>query len=120
MLTIEAQIIEGKKIARELGYPTINLNINRELNIKYGVYAAILEYNQREYKGVVNYGITPMHPSKIPKLEMHIFNFSENLYGKYVTVSIKKFIREELKFSSEAELIKQIEIDCFDAQKYFD
>ena len=80
-----------------------------------GVFAVKLDHNL----GVANLGIRPtVGGSSQLNLEVHLFNFSEDLYGKHVNVTFLKKIRDEKKFSSIKELKKQIEIDIKDAKTY--
>ena len=74
-------------------------------------------FKKNIYKGIANYGIRPTFDKKQPLLEVHLFNFSENLYNKYLTVNFLKFIRKEKKFKNIDQLKKQIKIDLQKAKK---
>lgn len=117
-LTISGQVIEGQKIARKLGYPTINLNIDNDLPLKFGIYAGFMEYNSIIYPGVISYGITPHFAVNKPKFEIHLFNFNQNLYGKIVSITPTLYLREEIKFKDVDSLIKQIKQDCIDSNNH--
>ena len=85
---------------------------------KPGVYAVKVkkENNTKFIKGIANLGYRPTFNQKKILLEVHLFNFSENLYNKYLTVNFLKFIRKEKKFKSVGQLQKQIKIDLVKAK----
>ena len=68
-------------------------------------------------KGIANLGYRPTFNQKKLLLEVHLFNFSENLYNKYLTIYFKKFIRNEKKFKNIDQLQRQIKIDLLKAKK---
>ena len=86
---------------------------------KPGVYAIKVkkQYNSKFIKGIANLGYRPTFNQKKLLLEAHLFNFSENLYNKYLTVNFLKFIRKEKKFKNIGQLKKQIKIDLQKAKK---
>ena len=82
----------------------------------YGVKAS--KINKSNYiKGIANLGYRPTFNGKKILLEVHLFNFSGNLYNKYLRVEFLKFIREEKKFKNVEQLKKQINIDLLIAKK---
>ena len=112
---ISGKVIHGDKRGREIGFPTANIHMLHERPPLRGVFAVKLDHNL----GVANLGIRPtVGGSSQLNLEVHLFNFSEDLYGKHVHVTFLKKIRDEKKFSSIKELKKQIEIDIKDAKTY--
>ena len=107
---ISGIVTRGKKIARDLGFPTANF-FPKDLLIKpkFGVYKVLVN---GKYKGVMNFGTKPTLGSSPPLFEVHIFNFNQDLYNKKITVELLEFIREEKKFSGIEELKNQIKKDC--------
>ena len=103
----------GQKIGRTINFPTINLEYPINLiKIPYGVYAVNVEYNNKKYKAIANWGLKPtVNNTTMPTFEAHLLDFSQDIYGKPVKVEINDFIRNEIKFLSVKELKKQIEID---------
>ena len=78
----------------------------------------VKKLNRNNYfKGIANLGYRPKKKKKKILLEVHLFNFSENLYNKYLTVEFKNFIRKEKKFKNVDQLRKQIKIDLLKAKK---
>ncbi len=117
IFTLSGKVIEGQKIARELGFPTANIEVPNNLDINFGIYAGFVKYNQKQYSGVINIGLTPHFPVKKPKLEMHIFDFNDNIYGEYITIIATHYLREEMKFDNLGLLLGQIEQDCAQAKQ---
>ena len=86
---------------------------------KPGVYAVkVKKQNDKKFiKGIANLGYRPTFNQKKILLEVHLFNFSGNLYNKYLTINFLKFIRKEKKFKNINQLKKQIRIDLLKAKK---
>ena len=112
-------VVKGKKLGSKIGFPTANLQLNNDLYLpKFGVYEISCKVNGNLFKGILNIGITPtVLNSKKVKIEAHLFNFNENIYDKNIVIKLKKFIREEIKFNSIDDLIKQINIDISSVKK---
>ena len=112
-------VVKGKKLGSKIGFPTANLQLNNDLYLpKFGVYEISCIVNGNLFKGILNIGITPtVLNSKKVKIEAHLFNFNENIYDKNIVIQLKKFIREEIKFNSVDDLIKQINIDISSVKK---
>ena len=112
-------VVKGKKLGSKIGFPTANLQLNNDLYLpKFGVYEISCIVNGNLFKGILNIGITPtVLNSKKVKIEAHLFNFNENIYDKNIVIQLKKFIREEIKFNSIDDLIKQINIDISSVKK---
>jgi len=112
-------VVKGKKLGSKIGFPTANLQLNNDLYLpKFGVYEISCIVNGNLFKGILNIGITPtVLNSKKVKIEAHLFNFNENIYDKNIIIQLKKFIREEIKFNSVDDLIKQINIDISSIKK---
>lgn len=117
MIFIEGIVVEGRKFAREIGFPTLNLELDETCPFNYGVYAGIMEYNGESYYGAINIGITPHFGINKPGLEIHVFNFDQNLYGKKIKVTPLHFIRKEMAFENTEMLTKQIKNDCKKAKE---
>ena len=113
---IDGIVVEGKKIAGELGYKTAN--INHKINLikpKFGVYKTqtFISDENKFYDSITNFGIKPTFDNSglKPLFETHLLNFSKNLYHKKIRVEFLDFIRDEKKFSSIDELKNQIKFD---------
>ena len=93
---IEGNVQKGRQVGKKIGFPTCNININDYVLAKPGVYAVkVLRKNNSKYiKGIANLGYRPTFNQKKILLEVHLFNFSGNLYNKYLSVYFLKFIRK--------------------------
>jgi len=109
---IRGRVVTGRdRGGKLLGIPTANINLNDELCPKTGIYAVTVEFNGRKYKGVANIGYSPTFDDHQFTVEVHILDFSDNIYGKKIRVNFIKRIRDEKKFSNISELIDQIKLD---------
>ena len=111
--SIEGIVQKGRKVGKKIGFPTCNIDIKDYVLAKPGVYAVkVLRKNNPNYiKGIANLGYRPTFNQKKILLEVHLFNFSGNLYNKYLSVEFLKFIRKEKKFKNVNQLKTQIKID---------
>jgi len=117
--TIEGYVQKGRQLGKKIGFPTCNIDLGDYVIAKPGVYAVkVLANNKSKYiKGIANLGYRPTFNQKKILLEVHLFNFSGNLYNKYLSVEFLKFIRKEKKFKNIEQLQKQIKIDLNIAKK---
>ena len=117
--SIEGKVQKGRQLGKKIGFPTANMDIKDYVLACPGVYAvrAKMTKSSKYIKGIANLGYRPTFNGKKILLEVHLFNFSGNLYNKYLTVEFLKFIRKEKKFKNVNQLRKQIEIDLLIAKK---
>ncbi len=117
--TIVGKVEKGRQFGKKIGFPTCNLDIKDYVLAKPGVYAVkVKQENIKSFiKGIANLGYRPTFNQKELVLEVHLFNFSGNLYNKYLTVEFLKFIRKEKKFKNAKQLKKQINKDLLIAKK---
>lgn len=112
MLVI-GEVIHGRKIARQLGFPTTNIKMDNRLYPPSGIYGAFLQIGDKNSKvlyGVVNVGCNPTLKQEM-SLEVHILDFNKEVYGEKIYIQIVKFMRKEKKFSSIDELKLTIQAD---------
>ena len=100
-----------------LGYPTANLSLEDELCPRAGVYAVIVEYEARRYRGVANIGNSPTFDNGQFNLEVHILDFHENIYNQPIRVNFVKRLRGETRFPTPEALSNQIREDTEQARK---
>ena len=106
---LSGDVVSGKKIGRTIGFPTANIDVHNEKLIpKSGVYAVKINISGTEYyKGMINIGNRPtVDTNKTNTVEVHIFDFRDDLYGKEIQIIFKKYIRKEQKFP-DTETLKQ-------------
>ena len=117
--SIEGNVQKGKQLGKKIGFPTANIDIKDYVLACPGVYAVRIKMinSSKFIKGIANLGYRPTFNEKKILLEVHLFNFSGNLYNKYLTVKFFKFIRKEKKFKNVEQLKKQIKVDLLNAKK---
>ena len=117
--TVIGKVEKGRKIGKKIGFPTCNIDIKDYVLARPGVYAVrVYKKNSKSpIKGIANLGYRPTFQQKKLLLEVHLFNFSGNLYNKYLSVEFTKFIRKEKKFKNVDQLKKQIQSDLKVAKK---
>jgi len=111
---LQGKVVEGKKLGRTIGYPTANIQLfdKEKLIPKTGVYLTRVEVNGGDYYGMMNIGFNPTTDSDNKlKLEVNIFNFDKDIYGKEIDVKLIERIRDEEKFNSIEELKNKIKSD---------
>ena len=107
------KVVKGNSIGKTLGFPTANIKIGTDLKLipKNGVYLISTIINQKIIFGMMNIGIKPTTNENTKSIEVNLFDFNQNLYDTNITIYIKQFLREEIKFNSLNELKLQIEKD---------
>ena len=105
---ISGTVIHGDKRGRELGFPTANLKPDASCGLRHGIYAVRVAVGGRRYDGVASFGRRPMFDAGTVLLEIFLFDFSGDLYGATIDVAFIAFIRDEAKFASAKELIRQM------------
>lgn len=115
---IRGVVVTGRKRGGKLlGFPTANINLQDELCPKKGVYAVTVECRGNKYNGVGNIGYSPTFDDNIFTVEIHIFDFNDNICGEKIRVNFVKRLRDEKKFSNISELSDQIKKDIDNARK---
>lgn len=113
---ISGVIIKGEQRGELLGIPTANIRLHKK--IPEGIYAAKVSVNGRLYSAASFVGSAKTFQNTDIKLESFIFDFTGNLYGKWITVRLYKKIRGNKKFDSVSELIEQMSEDVEEIKKY--
>ena len=113
---ISGKVTHGDKRGREIGFPTANIHMFHERPPLRGVFAVKLD----NFNGIANLGTRPtIGGAEKLNLEVHIFNFSKDIYGKHVHVTFLQKIRDEKKFKTIGELRQQIILDVDKAESFF-
>ncbi|VAV91565.1 FMN adenylyltransferase / Riboflavin kinase [hydrothermal vent metagenome] len=117
--SVEGRVEFGQQRGRTIGVPTANLSLAEYIRPRFGVYAAFaqIEGEGPVLPGVVNIGTRPTLEGKEERLEMHLFDFTGDLYGRMLDVSLLHFLRDEKKFDGLDQLKNQIGQDIKKAQK---
>jgi len=119
--TVLGTVTKGNHLGRQLGFPTANLRAHNEQFPPNGVYAVKAWHKTKEYGGVVNIGIRPtLEQTKGERiLEIHLFDFDQDIYGDEVEVSFLEYLRPEKKFDGLTQLKEQIGRDAAVAREIY-
>lgn len=110
--SIYAPIVPGQAKGKTIGFPTANIEVRGLCLPPLGVYAVQVVYQDRVLNAVANLGVAPtLRQDPTPLLEVHLLDHSMELYGKYVEIVFREYIRAERKFSTVQDLQKQIKED---------
>ncbi len=117
--SFHGRVIHGKKLGRQIGFRTLNLNPKRLQMPVQGVFAVtVAGIAQRPWEGVANIGVRPTVNGLQPSIEVHLFNWQKEIYGAHVEVFLQHFIRPEMKFENLEALVTQIQQDVTEAKKF--
>jgi riboflavin kinase/FMN adenylyltransferase len=118
--SIDGTVAEGRRLGREIGFRTANLETANELIPPHGVYATIATVNGVVHAGVTNIGVRPTFgDAGAPSIETHLFDFDGDLYGRRLRVSFVQRLRDERRFDDLDALRAQIEADVRRARRLF-
>lgn len=108
---LAGEVISGRHRGVNLGYPTANIRPDKELIPPNGVYAVHVILEGNRHQGALNIGFNPTFADRKRSIEVHIFDFNENIYGRRLDLLFVERLREEVRFASPGELIAQIDRD---------
>lgn len=114
--TLSGHVAHGNKRGRTLGFPTANIILDDIFIPKHGVYAVRVNVGNQTYDAVANIGIRPTFGVSKPLLEVYLFDFSGDLYGKRIRIEFHHFLREEQKFPSIDVMTEQLNRDMTQAK----
>src|SRR3954466_11736604 len=108
---VTGTVVHGEKRGRDLGFPTANIRLDKNCELKHGIYAVRVGRGSERFDGVASFGRRPTFDNGAPLLEVFLFDFKGNLYGAELDVAFISFIREELKFEGIEALVRQMDDD---------
>ena len=109
---IMGSVVKGNQLGRTINFPTANINLMpKKVMLKNGVYAVHVLYKDKYYRGIANLGEKPTVNGNTQLLEVHIFDFNQNIYQEHIVVYFDKFIRDIQKFENLQQLKNQIKKD---------
>jgi riboflavin kinase/FMN adenylyltransferase len=114
---VEGEVVAGRRLGRILGVPTANIALAPANRLAHGVYAVRAKVGAERFDGVASFGTRPTVDDGAPLLEVFLFDFSGDLYGKTMKVAFQAYLRPELKFDSLAALKTQMEKDAAEARR---
>ena len=119
---ISGRVVKGREIGRTIGFPTANLELENNYKIlpKPGVYVVKTHFEDKIVRGMMNIGMNPTVSGTQQSIEIHFFDFNEDLYNTYIEVEVLSFIRNEHKFSSIEALQNQLKLDQQQSITFFE
>lgn len=116
--SMTGRVVDGKKLGKELGFPTANVNLNRRKSPIAGIFAVRVDgLGPVLLDGVASIGIRPTIDGVEPLLEVHIFDFDRDIYGEYIRVEFVQKLRDEVRFPDLAALVEQMHVDAAEARQ---
>ena len=118
--SLTGKVVKGKQLGRQLGFPTANLDTGIYKILPQGVFAVKVRVGKELYDGFCNIGFRPtVNPitDKLPLVEVHIFGFDKNIYGRNIQIWFAQKLRDESKFNTLEELVAQLRRDRQEAKK---
>jgi riboflavin kinase/FMN adenylyltransferase len=113
---VSGDVVHGDMRGRELGFPTANLRLDPSCGLKHGIYAVRVGVGDMRYDGVASFGVRPMFDDGAPLLEVFLFDFDGDLYGRTIDVAFIGWIRHEQKFESIEALKRHMTADAAQAR----
>ena len=108
---VSGEVIHGEKRGRDLGFPTANLRLDPACLLKHGIYAVHVVLDGKHLDGVASFGRRPTFDNGAPLLEVFLFDFSADLYGRRIDVAFVAWLRPEQRFESAEALVAQMNRD---------
>jgi riboflavin kinase / FMN adenylyltransferase len=108
---VSGEVVHGDQRGRELGYPTANVRLDPACGLRHGIYAVRVGVGDRRYDGVASFGRRPMFDVGTVLLEVFLFDFAGDLYGRVIDVAFIGWIRHELAFANVEELVRRMDED---------
>jgi riboflavin kinase/FMN adenylyltransferase len=113
---VTGEVIHGRKLGRDLGYPTANIRLPASCGLRHGIYAVRVGRGAERFDAIASFGRRPTFDNGAPLLEVFLFDFKGDLYGTTLDVAFIAFIRDELKFDGIEPLIRQMDDDSLKAR----
>jgi riboflavin kinase/FMN adenylyltransferase len=118
--TLRGKVVKGKNLGKKLGIPTANIEPEKELYPRSGIFAVKVIIGGNYTQGVMNIGANPTFPDKSFSLEVHILDFDRHIYGSKMEVVFIEKLRDEKKFNTPELLVAQVKKDIIHARKIFE
>lgn len=117
--SLKGKVVKGQQRGRTIGYPTANIGVSEPYKLipADGVYAVRVHYGDHLHQGMLNIGVRPTVGGLTRTIEVHLFDFDQDLYGQELTIHFEARIRQERKFAGMEELKRQLNQDQKDARR---
>jgi riboflavin kinase/FMN adenylyltransferase len=119
---VDGVVLEGKRLGRKLGFPTLNIECANELHPSHGVYLSAVHIPSfgRTFASVTNIGVRPtVYENSVTTIESHLLDFSADVYREQIRLFFLKRLRDEAHFSSTTQLMAQVQKDVDAARSWF-
>ena len=114
---MSGKIVKGASVGRTLGYPTANVDLRRRQSAVMGIFAVRVHgLDGGPHDAVASVGSRPTFDGTKPILEVHLFDFDEDIYGKYIHVDFIAWLRDQVKFDMVEDLVAQMDVDADNAK----
>ena len=113
---VTGTVLAGAGRGRALGFPTANIRLDPHCGLRHGIYAIRAGLAGARYEGVASFGRRPTFDDGAPLLEVHLFDFARDLYGRTLDVAFIAWIREEERFESVDDLVRRMHLDSREAR----
>ncbi len=114
---MSGKVVEGDRLGRTLGFPTANVDLRRRQSPVMGIFAVRVHgLADAPIDGVASVGTRPTFGGTKPLLEVHLFDFDENIYGRYIDVDFIACLREQKRYESVDDLVAQMHVDAENAR----
>jgi riboflavin kinase/FMN adenylyltransferase len=120
---VDGPVLEGKRLGRTLGFPTLNIEMENEIEPRHGVYVTAVHIPsfERTFPAVTNIGVRPtVYQNSLTTVESHLLDFTADVYGERIRLFFLQRLREERTFNSTTRLMSQIRLDVDRARRFFD
>jgi riboflavin kinase/FMN adenylyltransferase len=123
IIQFSGKVIEGKKLGRQIGFPTANLDpkiIADNLKLISGIYAGTAQIKSKPeiYISAIYIGKNATLTNNNFTVEAHFLDFNQDIYGKIIILKLLAFVREDKKFANTNQLVEQIKKDCMEIKKF--
>ncbi len=115
--SVSGEVVGGAKRGTGMGFPTANIVLPIGTPLAYGIYAVFVDIEGRRYQGAAYLGTRPTFDNGPPVLEVFLFDFDDDLYGREIEVSFVAFIRSDRRFDTMEALMVQMTADCEKARQ---
>ena len=113
---VDGEVLHGRKVGRTLGFPTANIALDPSCRLRHGIYAVRCSVDGTQFDGVASFGTRPVFDNGPPLLEVYLFDFDGDLYGRVMEVAFVAFIRGEAPFASIDALVARMHEDLREAR----
>jgi riboflavin kinase/FMN adenylyltransferase len=114
---MSGKIVKGDRVGRTLGYPTANVDLRRRQSAVMGIFAVRVHgLEGGPHDAVASVGSRPTFNGTKPILEVHLFDFDEDIYGEYIHIDFIAWLRDQVKFDLVEDLVAQMDVDADNAK----